>query len=427
MEKLLKMAQKVSDQAEVFWDSINSTKIVFSDSKLHDIESKINSGVALRIIKDNKLGFAYSRDINDRKTIIDNAIKSLNGKIEAEYQMPKQKKFDKINTYNPEIEEVDSSLMVDKGNDFCQNIQKVVSGEINIYMSKNVSRVKILNSNGLNVQSMSSEYGVMPQLVFSGGASGIGRIYRDKKFSDISENIVDEIADFYKKGKNVCSIKSGPMKVLFMPGSMHLLNRRLVSALNGINIYQKMSPLNERIGEKILNEKLTIFEYPNNDDYPNATSFDDEGVITKKRNFIENGVLKQFAYDLNYASKMKLETTANGYRAGITSTPSPSLPYLQFKPGKMRFREMIKKMDRGIILEGVLGAHSGNIPNGDYSIGVSPALYVEKGKIKGRIKDAMLAGNIYETLQDVVGVEDRAHLNYRNPAILCDNVVVSTK
>ncbi len=63
-------------------------------------------------------------------------------------------------------------------------------------------------------------------------------------------------------------------------------------------------------------------------------------------------------------------------------------------------------MDRGLILEGVLGAHSGNIPNGDYSVGVSTGLYVEGGEIRGRVTDTMVTGNVYETLSNVVAVGD---------------------
>ena len=76
-----------------------------------------------------------------------------------------------------------------------------------------------------------------------------------------------------------------------------------------------------------------------------------------------------------------------------------------------------------------MGAHSGNIPNGDFSVGVCPAFYVENGEIIGRVKDAMVAGNVYETLKNIVAIEDTVHdcWSGRFPAILCDNVSVATK
>jgi len=109
--------------------------------------------------------------------------------------------------------------------------------------------------------------------------------------------------------------------------------------------------------------------------------------------------------------------------------PSPNLDHLRMDPGNNSLAEMISSMDKGIILSGAMGAHSGNIPNGDYSVGVSPGLYVENGKIVGRVKDAMVAGNIYETLKNVISVENKIHPGWGGdyPAILCDKVSVSTK
>ena len=86
-------------------------------------------------------------------------------------------------------------------------------------------------------------------------------------------------------------------------------------------------------------------------------------------------------------------------------------------------------MDRGIILEDCLGAHSGNIPHGDYSVGASPGLYVENGEILGQIKDVMVAGNVYDTLKNVVAIGDTPErvMMGRMPAILCDDVSVACR
>ena len=86
-------------------------------------------------------------------------------------------------------------------------------------------------------------------------------------------------------------------------------------------------------------------------------------------------------------------------------------------------------MDRGVVICGALGAHSGNIPNGDFSIGLSPGLYVENGEIVGRLKDAMIAGNIYEVMKRIIGMEDTTHPAYTGyyPAVLLDDINVATQ
>ena len=55
---------------------------------------------------------------------------------------------------------------------------------------------------------------------------------------------------------------------------------------------------------------------------------------------------------------------------------------------------------------------------------------MENGEIMGRVKDAMVAGNIYETLKNVVDVGDKLYPSSDGawvPLILCDDVSVATK
>ena len=103
MEKLLQMAKKVSDQAEVYSQESSSNSVSFENAKLHDIESDFSAGIALRIIKDGKLGFAYTRNLNNREELISHALHSLKGKVAADYQLPSYQKLPKFDTYDKNI------------------------------------------------------------------------------------------------------------------------------------------------------------------------------------------------------------------------------------------------------------------------------------------------------------------------------------
>ena len=132
---------------------------------------------------------------------------------------------------------------------------------------------------------------------------------------------------------------------------------------------------------------------------------------------------------------MGVQSTGHGYKGAmwggetVSIKPSPSLDHLYIRPGEKSFRELLRLMDKGILIAGVMGAHSGNILNGDYSIGLSPGLYVEKGEILGHVKDAMVAGNIFDTMNHIIEIEDTLHPASGGmfPAILFDGVSVATK
>lgn len=435
MQDLLKIALKKSDQAEIYYTDSTHTHIEFSNGKLHDIESSIQSGYSLRIIKDRLLGFSYTKNLLDPEGLINNAVRSLEGKVDADYDFPLTLKLPELKTYDPAIKNLNSKKLIGECNRISKKLLAKTSAEIEISASINCYSSKIVNSAGTDLAQHNSTFVVWANLCYPGGAAGLSGFKVNFSFAEFPDDKIATLIESYNLSQKPVKPAGGKMQVLFMPNSIYTLMWRLKSATNGKLIYDNTSPLIARIGEKVFSDKLTIHDDPLYDNLPGARSFDDEGVKTNRLNIVDEGVLKNFYYDLNYAAKMKTRSTGNGYKAAqwggekIKLKPLPVTAHMFIKPGKASLKEMINSIDRGIILHGVMGAHSGNIPNGDYSVGVSPGIYVEKGKIIGRVKDAMVAGNIYETLNCIETLENRLHPSFGGtfPAILCDKVSVSIK
>ena len=435
MEKLLDMAKKVCDQAEIYYNEPNSSEVIFQKGELHDIESQFQSGMALRIIKDGKLGFSYTKNLINRDEFLQNALDSLKGGVKAEYSFPLTKDLPELNTYNPHIEEVTSEPMVENCQEIADEVLRKTDAELEVVGYKEVNTVRILNSKGTDVQTKIGTNGFWMSMVYPGGGTGLERVFDKKIPFSLSKKVLNKLIDLYNKSSKELSIKSGKMKVLFMPGSMYTLLWRLSSGTNAKSIFEDTSPIKNDIGKKIVSELITFYDDPLDDAATGARSFDDEGIATTRMNIIEKGVLRSFFYDLNYAQKLGVQSTGNGFRSSmwggdpITITPSPHLSHPRIEIGDKYFEELVAMMDTGIILDGVMGAHSGNIPNGDYSVGVSPGLYVENGEIIGRVKDVMVAGNVYDTLKKVIAIENKLHSCWggRMPALLCDSISVSSK
>ena len=65
---------------------------------------------------------------------------------------------------------------------------------------------------------------------------------------------------------------------------------------------------------------------------------------------------------------------------------------------------MIKNTAQGLLVEDFLGIGQGNPINGEFSVNVSLGYKIENGKIIGRVKDIMLAGNVFEALKDITAI-----------------------
>ncbi|MCI2425649.1 TldD/PmbA family protein [Candidatus Acetothermia bacterium] len=435
MEKLLDIARKVSDQVEIYSNEQTVDSISFEDAKLKDIDSKLQSGTSIRIIKDGRLGFAFTKNLIDEKELVNNALASLKGGVEAKFNLPFANDLPHLNTYDPSIEDLTPTTIVDECNRIARILVAKTDGQVNIHAGRVIAKISLKNSNGLNLSVKSSHYYCSPEIMYPGSYASISRVMNTKKFGQIPGEHLDFILDIYNKSVQEAIPGSDRMKVLFLPETIYVLLWRLQSATSGKSIYEKQSPIADKLGKKLFSSNLTIYNDPLNDQFPGARTFDDEGTPGRYFPIVEDGVLKNFYYDLHYADKLDVQPTGHGFRSAmwggeaIANKPSPTLAHLYIKPGDKSFSDMIRSIDRGVIVASALGAHSGNIPNGDFSIGLSPGLYVENGEIVGYVKDAMVAGNIYETMKNLVAIEDRLYpaIMGTYPALLFDDVNVTTK
>jgi PmbA protein len=360
-------------------------------------------------------------------------LKLSRGGVEAEFEFPLTTDVAQLDTCDASVKSLSSATMVAECARVCDRLTANTNGEIVAAAYSSFGTMRLLNSAGTNLSSNFSETGVYGYAIYPGSGNGIGRVHTCKAFESMPDALLDEIIFLYTKSAREVVPQTGKMKVLFMPNSIYTLTWRIKSGANAKSVYEKISPIAQKVGERIFDPKFTLVSDPLNDEHPDARAFDDEGTPCSTFPIVENGVLQGFYCDLNYAKKLNTRSTGHGFKAQqwggdvFSLRPNPALTHLTIKPGDMSFTDMVKSMEKGLIVEGALGAHSGNIPNGDYSIGADPALYVENGEIVGRAKDVMVAGNIYDTLKHVVAIEDILHFGHDGcfPAILCDNVSVS--
>jgi PmbA protein len=264
----------------------------------------------------------------------------------------------------------------------------------------------------------------------------VGRLFHSSEPGDFPPEDLDELVSLYLSGLPMVDVPTGRMKVMFTPDTMYTLLWRLSAASSGLSFHNRISPLLEKRGQRVLSDKFTLYGDPTDPDDVNRRFFDDEGVPTGKHTIFDRGVFRNLVLNLDYADKLGEEPTGTGYRGGmwggetVSMQPSPSLRSSRIAPGDSTFDDMVSRMDSGVIVLGVLGAHSGNILNGDFSVGLNPGFYVEDGEVRGRVRDGMVAGNVYKVLNSIVSVEDTLHettMGGKYPSILLDDVSVAAR
>ncbi len=435
MKRVLEIADKLADEAEILFLEEKASSLTIEDSKLRDIEGTINSGYALRLIKDGKIGSAFTRNLINREELVKNALNSLIGNVKADYSFPEPAKIKEFTQFSKETESLTYTGLLDKCNDAIHHFEGKVEGQINCYSGSGIRTRKIMNTHGVDHVEESSMFYSVPALVYPGTHTSIMNIFMTVAPQSLTHTELQDQLDLYTSSLPEVEIGSSKMKVMFMPGAFTGLIWRLNAGTNGKNFYEKSSPLVNKVGDKIISDKITVTNDPFDLERPGACAFDDEGVAARKLDIIKDGVLETCFVDLDYADKLNMEPTGTGFRETLWGEDGVSIPiipnpkHMRIQPGKETYKGLLGMMDEGVIALDMIGYHSGNILNGDFSMGMNPGLYVKNGEIIGRVKDGMVAGNVYDMLSNVLGVEDRIHdKNGRpHPCVLFDDVAVSAK
>lgn len=429
MEKLLKTAAALADQADVYYTEESSDSINFVDGKLDKADSSLSSGMALRVIKDGKSGFAHTRNLLNPEEVAKQAILSAQNGSDASYTLPGTEMPQETTIYDPSIEKLEKMELIQKGQELLDYVRARSDGQIDLNLWYGTGQTRLINSNGANLSRMASNFGLYAQMVFPGTGSGLYTYNTGTGHCWISNEELDDLIAMYDICKTEVVPSTAKLPVIFHAYSLYTLLWRLDEAISPANIYNGISPLCGKEGQKVLSEKLSYRQDPSDKELLSSTAFDDEGTPTRAYHFFQDGVFTGFPTDLYYASKLGKEPTGNGFRGSIESMPGTHIFNSILDPGTKTLKEMIASIDNGLIVYSLMGAHSGNILAGEYSVGVSSGLLIQNGKLVGRVKDCMLSGNVYDSLQNVVDIENIAHPmgGRKMPSILLDGVSVAGK
>jgi PmbA protein len=162
------------------------------------------------------------------------------------------------------------------------------------------------------------------------------------------------------------------------------LLRNFIGAIRGSALYRKASFLLDHLGRQIFPAFAQIYEEPRLPRGLASAAYDNEGVATRDRTFIGDGVLHSYVLDSYAARKLGMQTTGNA--GGVRN--------LRIDSGGLDRAALLRKMDRGLLVTELMGQGL-NMVTGDYSRGAA-GFWVEHGEIQFPVEEVTIAGNLKE-------------------------------
>ena len=432
MEEILDIASRSAERAEVFRVTSIRTPVHFEANRLKQIQTKESVSVALRLVKNGKMGFAQASGNIPPADLVSMALETSQFGFPADFDFPPLRSFVDVEVFDPQVESIGIDSMISLGqaviDAVCANTAGILcEGSI----SRGTATFEIASTGGGRASCKRTNFSISMDgmLVRDGDILYVGDIRSScRPIMDASPVAGEIIRQLDLAGSNA-PLKSGTMPVIFTPfGVAGSLLAPLISAFNGKTVLDGASPIKDKKDMVIFDSKLFLSDDPTIPYQPGSTPFDDEGMPARRNALIDRGKVAQFYYDLHTAALAGSSSTGNGSRSG--GMPSPSIHALVIEGGKVSQADMVKDMKDGLIIEQMMGAEQGNILNGDFSGNVLLGYKVDNGEIIGRIKNTMVSGNVYQLLKEIsaIGSDSRWIAGYVNtPSIYCPAIAVSAK
>lgn len=412
-----------AQQASVIISESKDSSIEVREKKIDKLEQSNQNGLSIRLYVDKKYSAHSTNRLNktDLARFIEEAIEATKYLSEDEFRtLPDPDLYYKgggidLKTVDEDFDSVDPQAKIDAAfaaeDEAYGKDDRIISVTASYYDGIN-SRVMV-TSNGFEGDTAGSYFQLVTSVsAKSGDARPESYWYESAIFHDklIKEGVGKKAMERALNKLGQEKIESATMPMVVENRAVGNLLGPLIGALSGSAIQQKQSFLIDKIGEKVVSDKLTVTDDPFIVSGRGSQLFDGEGLAAKKRIVFDKGVLKTYYIDTYYGKKLDMEPTSGG------STN------LVFELGSKDLDGLVASMKKGILVTGFNGGNC-NGSTGDYSYGIDGFL-IEKGKIVKPVSEMNITGNMKDLWMNIgeLGNDPDTNSSRLIPSILFEKV-----
>lgn len=443
MERILDLATKHAQKAEVFRIEKDASPACFLGGKLTSLEGEQSVSTGLRVIVNGRLGFSSTTHPDEVDGLVQRALESASFGPETDLTFPSvNKDYGKGAFFDEKVERLSLQDIIHTGEEMVETVKSAFP-DVNIEaeVSRELHKVSIMNSGGGSVcyEKTIHQSFLNVLLMLPSDRAELEDTRTTTNLTKAPREMADLAVWRFKHCQRVSPMQTKKMTVLFTSLGFRGLFVPLFYGLNGELAARKLSLMSDKIGDQVIDRRITLSDDPTMPGLPGSCPVDDEGVPTYRKQLIEKGILRGFLYDLQTAHKSGKQSSGNGFKKSslytgfsIDAQPNPWPSNFAINPGDISKNRLIESIEEGIIVDDLMGAGQGNNLNGEFSMSVALGYKIEHGEIVGRVKDVMIAGNVFDILKNnlrcmstEVCSEDTLFGRYSVPWIAFDDMTVS--
>ncbi len=447
--ELLDLAKRIvgwataGEQIEAFASRSTSTNVKIQGGSIESLTRAQNEGVGIRVVASGRQGLAWCTVLDEDallETLAEARDNASFGSIDESFGLaiPDGVALPTgLDRYRPGLlavttdEKIAMAMQLERlalGGD-----PRVRGARIASY-SDSIGGAAIATSTGIAVFDESTSAALTVTLMASDGhgddvQTGYGfDLARDSADLDIEKTAAEAVRRAVSK---IGSTKpeSATLTMVLDPQATPSFVSMLGTLANGDSVLKGRSLWADRIGEQVASAAVTLVSDPSDPTTLAADATDAEGLASRRNVIVSEGSLDGFLYNAQVARKAGTVSTGSAARGGYGSSPGIGARALSLAPGTKSQAEIIKGIEHGVLVDSLIGLHSGvNLVSGDVSIGAAGWM-IRDGEIAEPVKEFTVASTIQRMLLDVadVGNDIEWRMGTAGCTVAIDNVRLGGK
>jgi PmbA protein len=375
--------------------------------------------------------------MNDKDAVIRNAIESADNSDGDEYiDLPEADGIVRVEIFDSSLsninedEAIRNTMLLEssayKEDNRIKKVRKAsgsfTSSETAIVNSKDI-RTDYQSTSCVAQITVVAEQGVERQAGWDFKGS---RFLREISFKDIGRNAASRAVHMLG-AKKIEGIKADV--ILDSSVTVDFLGI-FAASLSSEAVQKGKSQLKDKLNRQIISSKINIIDSGLLSGKLGSKPVDDEGVTSKEKILVREGVLQTYLYNTYTARKDGSVSTGNAKRHSFRSLPSVGITNLFIeaasKAETVAKDRLFSSVSRGLYVIEAIGVHTANTISGEFSIGVT-GLWIEKGEVQYPVKEAVISGNILEFFDKVEAIGDDLifYGNLGAPSIIISDIDIS--
>jgi len=414
LQKILNIAlSSGGDFSEIFLEYKMYNSINMEEDIIKETAESISLGLGIRVISGEKTGYGYTNDLSLEKIkkVALTAASIASGKLKKNSSFLnsfpiKHNFYPVLNPAHKESLEK-KILLVQKAYQTAQNFDQKIK-KVKVSFINQIQYVTVVNSEGLMVSDIRpliklvclciAEKSQKREAGFSGGGGRVGLEYfqSELKPEEIGRDAAREALNLLE----AVLAPAGELPIVLAPGySGVLIHEAVGHLLEADFIRKKTSIFWNKMGEKVGNDQVNIYDDPTIPHFRGSYNTDDEGTVPKKTPLILKGKLTGLLQDRLSAKLMKKPLTGHGRRQDYTCMPIPRMSNTYLDKGEYAPEEIIKSVKKGFYAHKFQGGQVED--SGKFTFSVSSGFLIEDGKLTVPVKQVTLIGTSIDILNKI--------------------------